>query len=350
MISAGLLRLCFFDESGAPLGSWPLVGADLAPAVERARWRAFKAGASTAEAFATTARISIRPLRDGSTVVESVLVDLEEGGVPVVTTSGLGVSFLTPAVERHVARLRAEGTVAVGELVRWCVRRVLDAPRGRLGREVGPVPRVHVRRAAPPLSIRSVDLGRLGGSRWVGPPRGVEDPVLFRTSALEHACRLASSSPELEVGGVLTGHLLRDGEGRAGVEVTGLVPAHGAETSSTHIHFSPDLWRRLARGVVCADDGQVVGWYHSHPLEHWLKASEDTPAEPPPRAGSHPRGPSGFLSADDVNVMRTCFSRAFSVALVLTLVPDAPTEPALFGWSEGVLQARGFYCTEGASR
>ena len=56
---------------------------------------------------------------------------------------------------------------------------------------------------------------------------------------------------------------------------------------------------------------------------------------------------SGFFSAQDRALHRAVFPRAYAVALVVNQIAEQEQTFSLFGWRQGLIQARGFHVLNG---
>ncbi|MEM6298458.1 MAG: Mov34/MPN/PAD-1 family protein, partial [Bacteroidota bacterium] len=72
---------------------------------------------------------------------------------------------------------------------------------------------------------------------------------------------------QVEQGGILLGHACKDSyKALYWVEVSHAIPAHQAEGSMKHLHFSHTAWYAMFQEAeVIHPDAQVIGWYHTHP-------------------------------------------------------------------------------------
>lgn len=113
------------------------------------------------------------------------------------------------------------------------------------------------------------------------------------------------SSLDAEVGGVLIGHLRKDGCPR----ITAIIPALEAEGARSRVTFTHQAWGTIHATLDRDHPGmEILGWYHSHP------------------------GFGIFLSEHDLFIHRNFFIRPEQVAIVVD--PHAGSE-GLFIWQEG---------------
>ena len=172
---------------------------------------------------------------------------------------------------------------------------------------------------------------RFGGSD----PEAGELPVVVDSAVTKEIVELAEASPEVESGGLLIGHLHRDGEGGdLFVEITDQLPARHTEATATKLTFTTDTWAD-ARATLSLRrrDEILLGWWHHH-----TPFCRDCPAE---RRRTCPLRRE-FFSADDVHFQTTMFGRAFHLALLVTLDLERPPAVAMFGWRDGGIRRRDF--------
>lgn len=113
------------------------------------------------------------------------------------------------------------------------------------------------------------------------------------------------SSLEAEVGGVLIGHLRKDGSPR----VIGIIPALEADGARSRVTFTHEAWSAIHSTLDRDHPGEeILGWYHSHP------------------------GFGIFLSEHDLFIHRNFFGRPEQIAIVVD--PHSGSE-GLFVWQAG---------------
>jgi proteasome lid subunit RPN8/RPN11 len=136
-------------------------------------------------------------------------------------------------------------------------------------------------------------------------PAGDQVRVFISQEALQQVDEHAHSNLDVEVGGVLMGHL-REGETHLSIDVLAALPAVSADHGPVHFTFTADAWARIHEDRSDQyPDLQIVGWFHTHP---------DLGV---------------FYSADDVVVHSAAFVMPWQVGLVLDPVR---LEGCLFGW------------------
>jgi hypothetical protein len=194
-----------------------------------------------------------------------------------------------------------------------------------------------IEEVAQPLPLDPVPLADwLAGSVQCGKANPLDMPVFIPKRVLDETAELSRAAGSNEVGGCLIGHLHRDTKTtELAVEVTEQIPAPG-RSELTRLTFTNEAWRAVRAAIELRRNGEImVGWWHSHSfLKEACKKCENK--------GSCKTN-AGFLSAEDINVHRTVYRRAFNVALVVAESPCVPLTWSLFGWRHGLVAARNFY-------
>lgn len=136
-------------------------------------------------------------------------------------------------------------------------------------------------------------------------PAGDQVRVFISQAALQQVDKHAHSNLDVEVGGVLMGHL-REGETYLSIDVLAALPAVTNDHGPVHFTFTADAWARIHEDRSDQyPDLQIVGWFHTHP---------DLGV---------------FYSADDVVVHSAAFVMPWQVGLVIDPIR---LEGCLFGW------------------
>jgi hypothetical protein len=163
--------------------------------------------------------------------------------------------------------------------------------------------------------------------------------VLLPADVLQEVHALTIEAGDCETGGVLLGHVCRDEtSGEIGLEITAQVRARHTVGDATKLTFTSDTWTDVRSVAALRKAGELlVGYWHSHPAQAWCKAC---PVES--QRACHLS--KGFLSADDRDVQRVVFPAAYTQALVVTNSING-LDTTLFGWRDGVLQPRGYWCS-----
>ncbi len=195
------------------------------------------------------------------------------------------------------------------------------------------------------IDVRDRGFGALvAGAAGVGDGDASDIEVVVPEAVLEETRALTLQAGERETGGILLGHLCRDGErGDIGVEVTAHLPARHTVGDAVKLTFTSDTWTDVRAAVALRRAGELlVGWWHSHPAHAWCKAC-------PVERQRVCHLSTGFLSPEDRALHRAMFPSAFTQALVVTN-SAAGLDIRLFGWRRGALQPRGFRLLQGGNR
>ena len=192
--------------------------------------------------------------------------------------------------------------------------------------------------ATPPLHFVDTPLAELHAAsvaREDGEPGEV--PLFIPQRVLDEVEQLTRAADSQETGGILIGHLHRDASmPEIAVVVTAQIPAHHTESKTTSLTFTAETWTAVQAALDLRRSGEMMlGWWHSHPSFAFCNA--ECPAER--RRVCALQKP--FLSADDLLLHRTVFSKGCHVALLANNA-DAGLEFAMFGWCGGTVQRRSF--------
>ncbi|MGQ0701889.1 MAG: hypothetical protein ACT4PM_02000 [Gemmatimonadales bacterium] len=299
---------------------------DWEPAREWVRLKALERGQPPEEAFLL--ECAVRPRWDpdrGQPFLGGFDAGPPNGALPEVFASG----YFGELARDVTKRLVAEGVLEKGDLVRCLLLAFAEQPETTLA----DAPRLG-RPAPPRIRVRPGSLGDAGAS----PAAGETMPVLIPERVLAETAELTlAEQAARETGGILIGHLCRDGDAaRLFVHVTAQIPARHTEATRAKLTFTPATWTDVQAALTLRGREEIMlGWWHSHPVREWCK-------ECPPEKRKVCVLGRGFLSEDDRLLHRTVFPRAFSVALVVNDVEGGPTW-SLFGWNRGVIEARDFH-------
>lgn len=177
-------------------------------------------------------------------------------------------------------------------------------------------------------------------------PEGVvcegDMPLFVPHQILDEVEEATLSARGTETGGILIGHLLRDEKlPEIFAEVTAQIPVQAS--GGTHkLTFGPETWTAVRAAVDIRNRGEIyLGFWHSHPVIEWCKSNECSVD----KLKTCPLA-KGFLSADDLAMLRTVFPRAYSVALVCSDPPIGKPTFSLFGWRGGRIESRGFHISK----
>ena len=241
--------------------------------------------------------------------------------------------YFADAARDASARLVESGTVQAGDHVRYrptaFARSDRAAPSSPFQFDAADAP--------PRLALKDTPVTRLlDASTPCGDAQPADVEVFVPQSVMEEASALTAGAGASETGGILIGHLHRDGErGEIFVEVTAQIPARHTASDALKLTFTSDTWTDVRAALALRRrDELMLGWWHSHPAREWCKAC-------PPENQRVCRLATPFLSVDDRALHRAMFPRAFTLALLMTNALSG-ISAALFGWRTGLLEPRGF--------
>jgi hypothetical protein len=306
---------------------------DWEPAFEAARFAGLRSAGVWWQPDSAELRLEPRWLEAvGPPTVQSLRVHVEHDGHGWFVDLP-AARFFHDKARALVAAQVADGRLEAGQRVTYAVTAyAIDG--GRTGR--APLAFDLVDRPQP-CPVRNRPFGDLA-ARSVA--CGASDPsdidVLLPEHVLDEICSLTLDAGESETGGVLLGHVCRNGVGGdLGLEMTAQVPARHTEATAAKVTFTADTWTDVRAAVALRKAGELlVGYWHSHPAHGWCK---NCPVE----RQSVCQLSVGFLSADDKALHRTMFPAAYTQALVITRSVRG-LDAQLFGWRHGVLEPRGF--------
>ena len=296
------------SSSGAVLGQVP-VTPDWTAALESAAFEGFGAGISPPSVHAGGRGRADLAREAGAPYVS---------GFRVLGAGGFPWRFRPPtcARTRYRPRRRASRRSAGG-------RRDLHLPRVRLFRLAatarGAALGLLHRGRRPPAAARFEDRGRapaLIGSARRGARR--RRRRLRAAGSARRSGRSGAPRRRRRNRRCLVGKLHRDpAGGDLLVEITAQLPAPHTVSQAASLTFTPDTWAAVDRALALRRRGELMlGWWHYHP---------DFCRKCPPENRRRCHLAATFFSAEDVNLHRTCFGRAYHVAL---LVSDTRREPA----------------------
>jgi hypothetical protein len=272
----------------------------------------------------------------GQPYISAVAVALEVPGAGELTCQVPSSYFKSLAGDASAPLVR-NGALQAGELFDYLVTafpsplRAPGAARARARFEIEEVPT--------PLPLKSSWLADFDArATAVGEQNREDIPVFIPQQVLAEAAQLTRDAAGVETASVLIGHIHRDRLGsELFLEVTAQIPARSHQATATRVAFGPETWDAVHGALALrAGNEQWVGWLHSHPAATWCN-----PKCPPETRARCPLQRS-FFSADDCDVHRTVFSKAFHIALLVTNT-DAGLQQALFSWRNGVIVQRGFH-------
>lgn len=316
---------------------------DWEPAVESAWFDGVRRGALTTT-DGTRSSI-VRPLwqpENGEPYVRGFRVTIpsdERDGI----SEDFTIAFMKPIARRILSDLVDEGHLEKGETVRYQFVAFFDEAHAK----AGPSSPFTTREVIPILPIKESrfrDLARGGGNGADPVLKGATSgetadmPIVVPQTILDETRDLARGARPNETGGILIGYLHRDSESsELFAEITGQILAVHTTGEVDRLSFTPETWAAARRALDLRNRQEIyLGWWHSHPVREWCR---DCPSEK--RAACSLS--QGFLSADDRQLHRVAFPRAYTCALVVSDVDDDNVGHALFGWRRGVLERRGYY-------
>jgi hypothetical protein len=323
-------------RDGTPLAQAP-VAADWEPAWEAARFLVLRRFPNAAIGADTVAEL--RPdwhEKLGQPYISAVEVALQVPGAGELSCR-IPNSYLKSLAGEASAPFVGKGSLQAGEHFEYLVTAFPSAPAGRGIAQ--PRARFEVVEVSTPLPLKSSCLEDYQARSFPFGDHNEEDiPVFIPQTVLEDVEHLTRDAAGLETASILIGHLHRDRlGGELFLEVTAQIPARNSQSTSTKVTFGPETWNAVRAALALRrENEQWVGWFHSHPATFWCNPK----CTPEDRA--HCPLQRSFFSADDCDVHRTVFSKAFQIALLVTTT-DAGLQRALFSWRNGIIVQRGFH-------
>jgi len=323
-------------RDGSPLDQ-VTVAADWEPALEAARFQAMRRFPDAA--IGANAVAEIRPAWHeelGQPYIGAVEVALEVPGAGAVSC-WVPKSFFKSLASDASVPLVKEGALRAGELFNYLVTAFPNPPEANgvaQRRE-----RFQIEEVPTPLPVKVSLLGDFYARAVAAGEQNEEDiPVFLLRRILAESDQMTRDAGAVETASVLIGHMHRD---RAGgelfLEVTAQIPARNTEATATKVSFGPATWNAVQSALALrSGNEQWLGWFHSYPASSWCSAK----CTPEDRAKCLLQR--SFFSADDCDVHRTVFSKAFHIALLVTNT-DAGLQHAMFSWRDGVIVQRGFH-------
>ena len=323
-------------RDGTPLGQVPMA-ADWEPALEAARFLALRRFP-----FAAAGPNSVAELRPawheklGQPYIDAMEVALQVPGAGELSCR-VPKSYFKALASEASGPLVQKGSLQAGELFDYLVTAFPSPPAGRGVAQ--PRARFEVEEVPTPLPLKSSILEDFNArSIAVGDRNEEEIPVFIPQNVLAEADQMTRDAAGVETASVLIGHMHRDVPGGdLFLEVTAQIPARNSQATATKVSFGPDTWNAVQAALALrGENEQWVGWFHSHPAAFWCNP------KCPPEARAQCALQRSFFSADDCDVHRTVFFKAFQIALLVTNT-DAGLQRALFSWRNGVIVQRGFH-------
>jgi len=322
--------------AGTPLGRVPVV-ADWEPVLEAARFFALRRFP-----LATCGEDVVAELRPawhsqlGEPWVGGFEVGLQIPGAGEVSCLVPNSYFKALAVDAS-APLVKKGTLEAGELFDFRVT-AYPTPLNALAKAT-PRPRFEVAEVSTPLPLKLSSIKDFQSRSFVfGEHHEGDLPVFIPQEVLAEVEQATLAAATVETASVLIGHLHRDrDDGDLFLEITAQIPARNSQGTATKVTFGPETWNAVQAAVALRGENEIwAGWFHSHPAAAWCNP------KCPPEARANCSLQRSFFSADDCDVHRTVFSKAFNIALLVTST-DAGLQRAMFSWRNGVIAQRGFH-------
>jgi hypothetical protein len=321
----------FYRQDGTHLGRRP-IEPDWQPAREHAVFSAVRRGLLPPSASGCSA--AVEPVwsgRLGAPYVDAFRIVVPAPGGAEVSDE-VSLNYFSSIIQPAVASLVASGALAVGARFRYRVC-AFAAPASMAGGFA-------VEEVATPLPLRAGSLSEfLAAARRSGPAVPDEMPVFIPQSVLDETMLAARAAPDIETGGVLIGHLLRDCDSHEiFAAVTAQIPARHATATATRLTFTPDTWSAVSAAIALRrQDELALSWFHSH--TDWCRNC-------PPENRERCQLSNAALSADDCFFQRAVFNRAYQSALLLSDNRRTGMTWSFYGWDHGSIVRRGCHILE----
>lgn len=336
----------FRDNDGTSLGAVP-IEVDWGPALEWAHFSGVRRG--TLEAVSSPRGGSIEPLWDpsrGQPMVRALRAVASTSGGSGEVACEIPFSYFHDLALRGSDRLLAEGLLKRGEAFRYAVCAfAVDARLSPVSVTEAQGLQIEFedleeRPQELALEVRPLEAYSERSMACGGKSAPADIPVFIPQQVTEEALELCQSANGLETGGVFVGYLRRAAEGNeVFVEVSAQIPAVHTESKTTRLTFTPETWSAVRAAMELRGQCELmVGWWHYHP--NWCAGC------PPERAERCPIS-SDFFSFDDRHLHRTCFPRAYQMAMLFSDHSGSGMNASLFAWRQGTLVSRGFHVLAG---
>lgn len=340
--------ICHFRSDGTTLGE-SAVDVDWEPAAESCRFLGIRQGKLSPAAVATHTAIEPRwhPTA-GQPCVHSLQVMVTQDDGRQVCCE-VPTSYFAPMARAMSAELVEKGMLRDGEFFRYLVGAY---PNGQDKRGNAPTASFGIEEVSPSLPLTQSCLAdfarrsvRFGQADYQG-----DIPVFVPQEILDETAALSRKAGALETGGILIGHVHQDSAlPEIFLEVTAQVPARHSRCELMRLTFTADTWSAVSASIKLRKKGEIMlGWWHSHSYlkQEMADPPENGNTDKPVKAVNH--GEAAFLSAEDLCLHRTCFPRAYSIALVVAEGRCTGLTWALFGWNGGMIGPRSFQVLPGA--
>jgi hypothetical protein len=331
----------------------PAVGVtpDFAPAIEAARFAAFRAGAPPETAFVAEGQIEPRWHQTlGEPYIAGLAAFAHGCGSP--TAVEVPSRYFQEAACAASAPLVQQGVINAGEPLSYLVTafrgaRDSSSRRRRAAPEAIDVTRraeIEVEELSVSIDVREEALAtRLGTASRHGQHHPEDVNVLIPGPLLEEARALVAVAEEMETGGLLVGHVCRDTDSRdVFLDVTDLLPARHTQATVSTLTFTSETWWDARAALALRGRGEsFLGWLHTHPVSAMCRRKGCSP-----EAQRNCPMARDFFSGHDRFLHKTMFPRAYAIALVVNDWDFAPISVSLFGYRHGLIEPRGFHVVD----
>ena len=271
----------------------------------------------------------------------------EEAVETCVPDAGTPLSCFSGVAQGAAEILLKDGKLKKGDVVTY---RVCAVPCERSSSDDEIATPFSVEEIAEPLPLREGSLHEFyGDASPNGEPDPRQMPVFVSSQIIEETLALKEKAREVETGGILIGHLIRDRSvPEIFAHVTAQLPALHTQATVSKLTFTPETWTAAERAMkLRRKDEMILGWWHSHTCRYWPSCAKCEISKR--RQCKLMRS---FFSSDDDALHSEIFPRAYSIALVVgdVLAEDGSwrVSEALFGWESGSVAERGFHVLAGA--
>jgi proteasome lid subunit RPN8/RPN11 len=349
--STHILAIDYLDDDGTPIGSAP-VEPDWESAFECAHFAAMRRGVVPAVLGAH--RSSFQPIwhsEHGAPRIGAARVVFESTGVggefpaePCFEDLSTESAFFRELAKQGSESMVEKGLLTAGQIYKFGVSAYANSATGVAPSDNGDA-RLQFEDLGETLVLREKPIEQLIRSASLAgrDTRDSDMRVFVPRTVVDEVVSAARAAGELEVGGMLLGHLQRSpGSPEIYVEVTAQVPAKHTQATKATLTFEPDSFAATNDAIALRGVGEsCIGWWHSHP-DFGNSACAQCPEE---RRRLCPLS-SPFFSASDIHLHRTMFSRAYHTAMLVSDFGNAELDVSYFGWRDGAVVSRGFEVLE----
>jgi hypothetical protein len=330
----------YFRDAGDRVGT-VAIEPDWSAALECAQFLGIRRGTLPARS-ATPAGV-IEPVWHadaGAPAVGAIKVVMAGSGAAPAAEVTLPRAYFRALAEHGADQLVERGDLARGESFQYLVCAWASDRPDAGARAAGLAPAAGpdawgVEEVATELALERRDLAPLlASSMPCGSPPDDDAHVIVPQPVIAETLEASARSGDVETGGVLIGHLRRTLAGDdVFVEITAQIPALHAESQNAKLTFTAETWAAASAAIDLRRRGEIMlGWWHYHP--NWCAKC---PAESQARCALR----HDFFSGEDVHLHRTCFPRAYHVAMLVSAHAAGPSV-SMYGWRRGAVEARQF--------